>query len=157
MKCSIKLHFTRFMRGSKSFCQGVGGPGSSDRKKALTTFLLVLNLIYSFTEGLQWCILRKTINFQRSRESSKFSSGSTFFHGIIETYSTCDFPRGCPDPYPPLDPCMRVHTEYVVLINVLNIPPYSCMGKSIRTQKNVYVKASLPLNCNLFYLLPTVC
>ena len=51
------------MRGSRNFRQGGGGvgPGQSD-KKALTTFFLVLSLLYSG----KWLISKKTIIFQGS-------------------------------------------------------------------------------------------
>ena len=46
------------MRGSRNFRQGEGGP-----KKTLITFFRH-QLFYSFTEGFQWFILRKTIFFK---------------------------------------------------------------------------------------------
>ena len=46
------------MRGSRNFHQGGGGP-----KKTLITFFRH-QLFYSFTEGYQWFILRKTIFFK---------------------------------------------------------------------------------------------
>ena len=46
------------MRGSRNFCQGGGGP-----KKNSDNVFYRHQLFYSFIEGYQWFILRKTIFF----------------------------------------------------------------------------------------------
>ena len=57
-------------------------------------FFLVLN---SFTLGVQWFILRKSIIFQDSRRGQHIPGGSNFFKGVsgacfYTIYRTCDFP-----------------------------------------------------------------
>ena len=83
------------MRGSRNFRQG--GPGQSDKKKALTTFLfLVLSLFYR----------SQMVNFKEIYHFSRFQRGSTYSRGVqlfpgrsnclfpIETHITCDFSGG---------------------------------------------------------------
>ena len=90
------------MRGSRDFCQSY----------------LVLSLFYSLQRGFNGFIAEKTILilYQGSRGGPLFSRGggvklfpggggpnANFFRNPC-TYLL--FSRGCPDPYPPLDPHM---------------------------------------------------
>ena len=59
------------MRGSRNFRQG-GGGGGSEKKPLITSFSY--QLFYSFTEGYQWLILRKTI-FLRFHRGSNILQG----------------------------------------------------------------------------------
>ena len=92
-------------------------------EKSSDNVFLAFNLFYSFIEGFQWFILRKTILFQGFRGGQKFSRGPTFssvWGGggqmliSIETYRTCDFLGGT-DP-PPLDP--RIETNISTLVDL---------------------------------------
>ena len=67
------------MRGSRNFRQGGGGGGSPQR--TLITFFRH-QLFYSFTEGNQWFILRKTIFFKVPEGSNILQERvSNFFQG----------------------------------------------------------------------------
>ena len=104
-----------FMRGSRNFVRGMGGPGQSDN------VFLVLSL---FT-GVKWSFSKKPFILQGSRGGPTFSRGSNFFQGggesnclfPIETHITCDFPGGGgPDPLPPLDPHLFIQSLIFGLI-----------------------------------------
>ena len=116
------------MRGSRDNCKGVQvhlPESSSDNVGFL--FFLVLNLFYSFTEGVQ-CLFQRKLLFTKVSEGTNFSGGggATFFPGgggvrgrgfqmliSIETHITCDFPGGgSGPPIPPLDPQMRFHNLF---------------------------------------------
>ena len=83
------------------------------QKAALTTFELVLNLFYSFKEGVQWFInglFQKQTQFSNASEGVQhFPEGPTFCRGgggvqmliSIETHITCDFPGRVRTPYSP--------------------------------------------------------
>ena len=92
-------------------CLPGGGSRPDCQKTALTTFVLVLNLFYSFTVVYQWFISKKTI-FPRFRGGptfcrgvQHFPGGFKFFQGgggggkcvCIDTDRTCDFPGGDTD------------------------------------------------------------
>ena len=70
------------MHGSRNFCRDKGGGGGGGVQVQLPenssdVFLcfLVLNLFYSFTEGVQWLFKRKTIIFGGFRGGPTFSRG----------------------------------------------------------------------------------
>ena len=65
------------MRGSRNFRHGGGGS-----EKSLITFFRH-QLFYSFTEGYQWFILRKTIYFKVPEEIQHFTGegGPNFSRG----------------------------------------------------------------------------
>ena len=98
----LSLH-TAYMRGSRNFCQGGGGPGQSDKKSSDVFFFLVLSL---FDRS-------QMVNFKVIYHFSRFQRGSNIFQGggsnclfSIETHITCDFPGGVwtPSPLPPPPP-----------------------------------------------------
>ena len=84
------------------------------QKTALTTFFLVLNLFYSFTEGVQY--FKENLNFPRfQRGSNIFQVGWGGGPNIFPEGPNANFYRngykvvifqGGPDPTPPLDPRM---------------------------------------------------
>ena len=84
-----------------------GGSRPDCQKTALTTFGLVINLFYCFTEGVQWLFQSK---LEFSKVSERFQhlpggAGPTFSRGIqllnsIETDITCDISRGSGPPIP---------------------------------------------------------
>ena len=82
---------TRFMRGSRNFCQGGGGGGVEARrpKNSLDNVFLVINLFYNLQSGSNGFI-------------TEGRRGSNFFQGVgvsKETHITCDFPgRGVRTP-----------------------------------------------------------
>ena len=84
---------THCMRGSRNFCQGLGGPGLTTRKQ----HFLFLNLFYSFT----MVYFKQNYNFPRfQRGSNIFQGGSTFSRGggemlcrgrvLTDVVITCD-------------------------------------------------------------------
>ena len=73
------LLYGSIMRGSRNFRQGGGGP-----KKTLVTFFRH-QLFYSFKEGYQWFILRKTVFLKvpggGGGSNNLQGMGSKFFQG----------------------------------------------------------------------------
>ena len=65
------------VRGSRNF--GQGGPGQTDKKKALTTFFFSPQLIAE----VKWSVSKKSIIFQGSRGVQHFQGGGgpTFSRG----------------------------------------------------------------------------
>ena len=109
------------MRGSRNFRQG--GPGQSDKKKALAFFFFSFfiyspQLIFKKSNGQ----FPRNLSFFKVPEGgptfSRRGGGSNFFPGgsnslfPIETHITCDFPRGSRPPVPPLDPHLSI--EYII-------------------------------------------
>ena len=90
-----------FMRGSRNFRQGGGGPGQSNN------VFLVLSLFYRS----QMVNFKETFHFSRFERGPTFTGGPTFPGGgggvsnclfPIETHITCDFPGGGSEPPVPL-------------------------------------------------------
>ena len=110
-----------FVRG------GGGGPGPT-----ANIFFLVLNLFYSFTEGVQWFISEKVIILQGFRGGPAFSMGVQLLI-FIETHILLIFQGGSGPPIPRLDPHMNqlwVWTQPRCFISLLLIVK---LGQFIRT------------------------
>ena len=92
------------MRGSKDFASGGWGEGVQAQlpENGSDKIFLVLNFIYSFTEGVQWFFQRKLLFSKVSEGVQLFLRGGGVQMLIsIETHITCDFWGGSPDPLSP--------------------------------------------------------
>ena len=117
----------------------MGGPGQSDRKKALTTFFF-----FFFFFSPQLNLQKSNGQFQRNLSFFKVPKGVQHFPGgiqlfpgggggggggsnclfPIETHITCDFPGGGPNPLgPPLDPHLSF-TFTTVHMKLFFLPQY---------------------------------
>ena len=69
----VRINMTHFMRGSRNFRQGGGGPGQSDKKQLRRFFLFFFSpqLILEKSKG----------QFQRNLSFSRFQKGSQIFQG----------------------------------------------------------------------------
>ena len=66
-------------------------------------FVLVLNIFYSYTEGVQWLFQRKLLFSKVSEGGPTFSRGGVQMLISIETHIICVFLGGSGPPIPPLD------------------------------------------------------
>ena len=107
----------------QSFCQGWSRPDGLETAWATFFFLFSPQLIFQFTEGVQWFYYRENYTFERIQRGSNIFQGGRGVRMLIsiETHITCDFQGVVQTPYP--------HTGsahvYCVLLNKLALcPPF---------------------------------
>ena len=122
-----QLSLVKCIRGSRTFCQGGGVPGQSDKKSSDVFFVLFLFLVLSLFYRSQMVNFKEIYHFSRFRGGPTFSRGIQLFPGgsnclfPIETHITFNFPGGgvwapCPPPPPSGSALEMLASGSVVLV-----------------------------------------
>ena len=96
------------------------GGGFRNKQTSDNVVVFYSSTYFSFTEGVQWFILRKTNFF-------KVQGGSNIFQEVkmlisMETYRTFDFPGG-PEPYPTPSGSAHDYFAFIIAENVQYMTP----------------------------------